>query len=199
MILKNPENGLWFLWSLFFITVFLYFFDSVSRKIRIRQEYVVLLGVILLMGLGMVLKKKTGSNDFGLNVTAWYMIFYVQGFYVRKYQHVLIPLIGKYLPALFVIFIVSAYFWDRRNAPAFLPDQLNIYIVNVIYRLLVATLGIFSFYGLARKFVGNTNDKMMVNIINKIGGVHWESIVYNIMLSDGQRLYLQVLICFYKY
>jgi fucose 4-O-acetylase-like acetyltransferase len=204
VILKNPENGLWFLWSLFFITVFLYFFDSVSRKIRIRQEYVVLLGVILLMGLGMVLKKKTGSNDFGLNVTAYHMIFYMQGFYTKKYQQLLISFLRKGLPVFCVIFFVSAYFWKRHEAPAFLPSQyFNVHIVNVLYRLMVATVGISMFYGLAQRYIGIENSNGGITIINKIGKktlgiycIQFNAIGWSKMLFSSSNLFIQVSLCF---
>jgi hypothetical protein len=199
-IIQHPESGLWFLWSLFFITVFLYIFDYISKKIQIKQEYIVCLGIIILLGLGITLKGKT---DFGLNITAWYMIFYVQGFYMRKYQQVLIPLIRKCFSAFLVVFIVSAYFWDRRNAPIFLPSSLNTYIVNVIYRLLVAMLGVFSFYGLARKFVGNTNNKTLVKIINKIGEgtlgiycIQYNAIGWSKILFTSSNLFLRILVSF---
>lgn len=199
-IIQHPEAGLWFLWSLFFITVFLYIFDYISKKIHIRQEYVVGLGIIILLGLGIALKEKT---DFGLNITAWHMIFYVQGFYVRKYQHVLIPLIRKWLPVFCVIFVVSAYFWKRHEAPAFLPSRFNIPIVNVLYRLLVATVGISMFYGLSQRYIEIENSNVGVNIIGKIGKktlgiycIQFNAIGWSKMLFSSSNLFIQVSLCF---
>lgn len=198
-IVLHPESGLWFLWSLFFITVFLFVFDNLSKKIHIRQEYIVCLGVMVLLCLGFVLK---GKINFGLNITSWYMIFYMQGFYMRKYQCVLISFFRKYAFVFFVIFLISAYFMDSLKWGTFLPVRL-VYIFSIGYRLFVATMGTFSFYLLGQKFIGDINHNNLIRMINEIGGrtlgiycIQFKAIKWSKELFVSSNLFLQILISF---
>ena len=78
-ILTYPDNGLWFLYNLFFYCLI---FNLSERwaSIKFRQEYGLLLMVAILYVLMALLHTK-----FNLTQICWYLPFFAMGYYIHKY------------------------------------------------------------------------------------------------------------------
>ncbi|UKK67581.1 acyltransferase family protein [Prevotella communis] len=148
--LLYPDNGLWFLWVLFFINVLFLFSDWSSRKFRVKSEVVVLILCILLAILMALFK----ISLFGLQLIAFYFLFYSLGYYMHKYydrfftsnRYVIIPLT--------IVWMVLGWFWQMHELPFFLkgnlvPETIFIYA----YRYLTATLAIYVMLAIAPNLI----------------------------------------------
>lgn len=167
-VLLCPDTGLWFLWTLFFITFTLKICDIISRKAKVKLEYVAVVVVIAMMGTMVALRIKV----FGFQFLAWYFPFYCVGYFGRKYEDLLFAF-GRHagFPSL-LLFLVMAWFWMRKEPPTFM--SVDSYVVfNYTWKFLTAMVAIFAFYTL---FKCHTNHKCL--IISKIGGGNTRHLCY---------------------
>ena len=108
--LVRPDNGLWFLWVLFWIGVLQILFSKLARKINIAEEYIFMTVCLVLLGV-MVVNKLA----FGFHLIAWYLPYYILGSLFRKYEVRLSPILDKSRLPLVVLYITGGYFWMRNE------------------------------------------------------------------------------------
>ena len=137
----HPDTGLWFLWVLFFIVCALKPCEVIADKTKLRMELVVTIVCIILMGLMVALKIKL----FGFQFIAWYFLFYCLGYFCKKYFHQLEqPLRSVQWPML-ILFMVMAFFWMRKESPAFISTSSNI-IYGYTYKFATAIVVLTALY-----------------------------------------------------
>lgn len=77
-ILTYPDNGLWFLYNLFFYCLVFNFSERLSNQ-KIKQEYVLLTICVMLYVLMPFLHTR-----FNVTQICWYLPFFAMGYYIRK-------------------------------------------------------------------------------------------------------------------
>lgn len=75
-----PDNGLWFLYNLFFYCAIANMTEKVSSIIKQRQEYVLLTAFVFLYVLMAIF-----HTLFNVTQICWYFVFFAMGYYMRKY------------------------------------------------------------------------------------------------------------------
>lgn len=75
-----PDNGLWFLYNLFFYCIFFNFSELLSQKIRCKQELVMLSIVAVMYALMAMV-----HTLFNVTQLCWFIPFFAIGYYGRKY------------------------------------------------------------------------------------------------------------------
>lgn len=145
----HPDTALWFLWVLFFITVLHVACAMVSKKWKIKEEWIVMIAVVV--GCAMMVGLK--FRLFGFQFITWYFLFYCLGFYLRKYETVFDVWKKQTTWTCLFLFLVSAYWWMRKDPPAFMDSDAG-EIYNYIYKGGVALLAIFSLLTLFRQIGG---------------------------------------------
>ena len=151
-VLLYPDKGLWFLWALFFISAIFTLCGWLGEKIKVNQEFVVLI-VGLMLAASMILSK---TSLFAIQFIAYYFIFYAAAFYFHKYKDKLPPIEGKHLISMTVIWSVMAWYWHMHKTPVFLLwIPLPATIVNYVYRFLTAAIAIYVLFESAPKILDN--------------------------------------------
>ena len=196
--LVRPDNGLWFLWVLFWIGVLQILFSKLARKINIAEEYIFMTVCLVLLGV-MVVNKLA----FGFHLIAWYLPFYILGSLFRKYEVRLSPILDKSRLPLVVLYITGGYFWMRNESPTFMHTNSQLIIFG--YKFLIGIIGCLCFMSIFRLWNGRGL------IISEIGGgmtlgiyaIHQTVIRYtlesNKQLGWGMEnltLWVQVLVLF---
>jgi len=160
----SPDNGLWFLWVLFFCILIFYALDKLSKLTHIKQEFMILFGAVALYCIYIISNFRVAGFQF----IAWYFMFYSIGFYYRKYEkYILIDNI--YLLFCYIIlFTVAAGFSSFKGNPTFY-SYINLGSKFVyIYKFIVAILGVnlflLLFYIVDKKF-SNLN----LDLLTKLG------------------------------
>lgn len=142
-----PDGSFWFLWVLFFITMFFYIGDWIAERLRIKQE-IVIATFCLVFALLMVF---ADIRILGFQFIAYYFLFYSLGFYMHKYHEVVISN-GWVLAALTVVWIVMAFFWNMHKLPSFLSSiPLPQLLMQYAYRFLTALVAIIVLFGVSPK------------------------------------------------
>lgn len=153
-IFLYPDGSYWFLWVLFFISVFFVFGNWLSEKLKIKQEWV--MGILCL--LLAVLMVFVDIRFFGFQFIAYYFLFYTIGYYLHKYNKILTdktPLIV----VLAVLWFVMAWFWNMHKLPNFLSSiPLPQALMQYAYRFLTAFVAIYVLFGVSPKVLDN-NEK----------------------------------------
>lgn len=160
-VLLHPDNGLWFLWALFFIILALKICTAISEKTNIRQEYVVAIVCLVMIGMMVALKLKV----FGFQFVAWYFPFYCMGHFGKKYESALADVEHRETWPCLLLFLTMAWFWMRKEPPTFMPDGSNV-VFNYAWKFITAVVAIVAFTNLFKLYV---NHKYL--IINRLGGV----------------------------
>ena len=148
-----PDRGLWFLWSLFFITILFQLSKWIAIKLQI-QHWVVVLCLGAILALSMILFK---TNLFAIQFTAYYFIFYSLAFFSHKYYLMLATENKLVVIVLIMAWIFMAWFWNMHYTPFFLkwlplPES----IVNYIYRFATAIIALYVLIASAPKILDNT-------------------------------------------
>lgn len=153
VLIKNifhPDTALWFLWVLFFITILYVACVKLGEQWNIKSEYIVIAVVAIGYSIMIVLKFKY----FGFQFIAWYFPFFCLGAYMRKYESYIKRWMRILMCPCFILFLVSAYWWMRKEPPLFMNPSANV-IYNYIYKGGVALLAVTS----------------ILTIFNRMGGV----------------------------
>lgn len=130
------------------------FGDWIAEKSRVRQEIVVLLicaALVLLMTLFDV-------RVVGIQFISYYFIFFAIGYYLHKYDGLLIK--NKVLLAIFVIlWTIMAWFWDMHELPSFFAlTPLPSAIVLYVYRFLTALIAVSILFCVAPMLLNTKNN-----------------------------------------
>lgn len=159
-VLLHPDNGLWFLWALFFIIVILKVCDSIATRLGMKLEYVAVTAGLLMIATMVLLKFKL----FGFQFVAWYFLFYCMGYFGRKHDGVVLTFMHRTAWPCLLLFIGMAWCWMRKDPPTFMPAESNA-IYNYAWKFLTALVAVGAFIPIFR-MVANRS----VLIISKMGG-----------------------------
>lgn len=144
-IILRPERGLWFLWALFFISTINIISTRIAYKLRTHEEIVnFIIAVGLFVGLRYV-------DIFCLPTIGKFYLFYVLGFYCRKYSS---NLEGKekkcVLVLLLAIFLILGYFSMQGAPPTFMSSNSNA-LYGKLYNTIVSLFAIAGFVVMFKK------------------------------------------------
>lgn len=142
-----PEKSFWFLWVLFFITLFHVIACRLALKCRCKDEYTSLGVGLLLLGLAAV----TRINLFSFQLIAFHYVFYSLGFYAHKYN-VIERVPSWVIFTALISWVVMAWFWSA-GRPIQQLDYNNA-VFTIIIHYLVATVAIIAFMPLVFRYLG---------------------------------------------
>ena len=149
-----PDKGLWFLWSLFFITLLFQLSKWIAIKLNNKHEFVVLC-VGAFLSISMVLFK---TNLFAIQFIAYYFIYYSLAYFFHKYYKLLVTNNKLIILLLIMAWILMAWFWNMHYAPDFLKWlPMPSTVVNYLYRFASALIAIYILITVAPKILDNTN------------------------------------------
>ena len=120
MIFTYPNNFLWFLWALFFISI------MVEACLNINKAYIRCFRYIILLIVMLVLKKIFGSM-FAIDKISLYLIFYILGVELgkRKYKESLIKKAAWLFPIWFLMAFI--YKWGGQYAQCYFKPTFYIH------------------------------------------------------------------------
>ena len=148
----HPNNSLWFLWALFFISSFFMIIDWISQSCKAPQILLMSLASVLLLILMIILED---AKFLGVEYISFYFFFYILGYYFHKYS-LIERLKNEWIILAGLIWIILAYFWQAREVPqimssvSFLPSG----IIIIGYRIMTAIIAIILLLGIFKKWVG---------------------------------------------
>lgn len=162
LYLLYPDKGLWFLWVLFFITVFFNIGDWLSKCLHIKQELVILVLCLLFAG-SMVLFE---IRVLGFQFIAYYFIIYSLGYYLHKYYDKIVISNSFVIGIMIICWGVLAWFWKMHDLPNYLKAlPFPTTLVQYAYRFITAALAIYILFTVSPKLM-DTNSKWNVPFIN---------------------------------
>lgn len=164
--LLYPDKGLWFLWVLFFITVFFNFGNWISERIHFKQE--VVLAVFCLMFAGSMVAFEI--RVLGFQFLAYYFIIYSLGYFLHKYYDEVVTKNTFVILLLVVCWGILAWFWKMHELPSWLQFvPLPTSLMQYAYRFITAALAIYILMAIAPNLM-NSKNKWNAPFIN-LGGI----------------------------
>ena len=164
--LLYPDKGLWFLWVLFFITVFFNFGNWLSESIHSKQEYVIAVFCLLFAGSMVAYEIRV----LGFQFLAYYFIIYSLGYFLNKYFDKVISKNTFVILLLVVCWGILAWFWKMHELPLWLQFiPLPASLMQYAYRFITAALAIYVLLAASPSFLNSTN-KWNAPFIN-LGGI----------------------------
>ncbi len=152
--LLYPDKGLWFLWVLFFITVFFNFGNWLSERIHIKQVAVITAFCLLFAG-SMVLFE---IRVLGFQFIAYYFIIYSLGYFLHKYYDKVITQNTFVLLLLVISWGVLAWFWKMHELPSWLQFiPLPSSLLQYSYRFITAALALYILLAVSPSFLNSTS------------------------------------------
>ena len=155
-ILAYPDNGLWFLYNLFFYC-FVFNLSEKWQSQKYKQEYVLLPIVLLLYALMSLLHTRLNATQL-----CWYLPFFAMGYYIHKYPNLLnhrsfsIAIVGGYF--------LAVPFWMMRDEPLFYRWVNLGGVFSYGYRFFVEFAGAYTFYIVGKRFLN-----IQIPFINYLG------------------------------
>lgn len=135
-----PDKGLWFLWVLFFINVFFLFGRRMAAVLKINEVYIILSICCLFVGIMVLFEPRL----FGFQFIAYYFLFYTLGYYLHKYDNVLITKKVFVLLLLGLVWFILAWFWKMHDLPLWLSAvPLPASLTQYAYRFIVASIAVY--------------------------------------------------------
>ena len=130
-VINPAHGGLWYLWALFYISIFFCFITYVFTRIPYQ------LIASLLFYVALIVLSNTASGKFGLNEISRYFIFFVLGYYARSLGWINYLVSSK--KQCFLLFSAAVIIWCVAFF-AFVPNSENNF-VNWIYKSSIALSG----------------------------------------------------------
>jgi fucose 4-O-acetylase-like acetyltransferase len=147
-----PDNGLWFLLVLFFISTIFFLASKVAEIIKFKQEYIMTIMCIFLTFIQIIFELRI----LGFQFIAYYFLFYTLGFYVHKYENKIITKNSSIIFLLLIIWLVLAWFWKMHELPFYtmvLPYSIMLYL----YRFITAVIAVYLLFVISPRLLnGNT-------------------------------------------
>lgn len=166
MLMHSPDNGLWFLWVLFFCILIFHLFDKLSEFFRLKKEIVIIFGAGSLYLIYLV----SNFRYLGFQFIAWYFMFYSLGFYLRKYEIYFYSKINILLTSSLLLFTVGAWFSVIKGSPTFYEYFDLGVLFSYVYKFLIALLGIiFAFTFFKKTITTAVENSKVVGLLNKLG------------------------------
>ena len=161
-----PDDGLWFLWVLFFINVLFLIVTYIFKKINYPEE-IGILGMCLILTLIMVLFE---IRVFGFQFIAFYFLFYCMGYAIHKYYEMVKTNNIFVLLIIAIVWGFLAWNWKMSEPPTFLdgipvPSALMLYG----YRFITACAAIYLLLMVAPRVLNNQHH--LNTLISTFGGV----------------------------
>lgn len=164
--LLYPDKGLWFLWVLFFITIFFYLGSWLSDCFHVKQELVIAALCLLFAGSMVIFEIRV----LGFQFIAYYFITYSLGYYLHKYYDKVVTKNTFVIVLMVVCWGILAWFWKMHDLPNVLKAlPLPNTLVQYAYRFITAALAIYILLALSPKML-DTNSKWNSPFIS-LGGV----------------------------
>ena len=165
--LLYPDKGLWFLWALFFITVFFNIGSWLSECIHIKQELVIAVLCLFFAGSMVVFKIRV----LGFQFIAYYFIIYSLGYYLHKYYDKQGSHKEYFVIVLMIVcWGILAWFWKMHDLPnALKAIPLPNTLLQYTYRFITAAIAIYILLAVSPKLL-DTNDKWNLPFIS-LGGI----------------------------
>ena len=164
-VLLHPDTSYWFVYVLFIILSVFFLMVTISKKMGLNDNCL-LLGWVILLILVMVV---TEFRLFGFQFISLYFGFYVLGYLLRKYW---IQFALSHIVILGVIWLVLAFFWRMHAVPAslqwatsYIPSSLLTYG----YRYITAFIGSLFFIGFAMKCMNI--DNATIRLLSYLGKI----------------------------
>ncbi|MDE6264224.1 MAG: acyltransferase [Paramuribaculum sp.] len=155
--LTKPDDGLWFLWVLFWIGAISICLSKLTKLFNWPEELIV--GICCTILLGVLLINKL---SFGYHLVAWYLPFYSLGALTNKYEEKFDDVLIHLKWFLLVLFIVLGLFWMRTLPPAFIGG--NSMLITYVYKFITGIVACFGIYIAAKSL----NRKL--SVLSEIGG-----------------------------
>ena len=159
-VIMQPDTGLWFLWTLFFVRICFVFSQTLALKLNVTPIIIHVVMYLILFILAYLMKGLFASGMIGR-----YYFFYTIGYYtaVHKDQLFKVKNIGLSLLTYTSCFLLFSIYWYRtRDAIPELYDGIfQGFIVNDVYKYMTALLGsqtcllsFFYYRGVNLSFIG---------------------------------------------
>lgn len=153
-----PHKGFWFLWVLFFINVFFVFGNWLSVKRKISQDLIILFIGVLLVWIMIVFEPRL----FGFQFISFYFLFYSLGYYIHKYEDIIIRCNWVVIVPLVFCWCILAWFWQMHELPVWLRGTpLPESFLQYAYRFITAAIAIYIFLAVSP---GILNRRSFLNI-----------------------------------
>ena len=150
-IMIHPDNGLWFLHTLFFVSLIMMICEAIAEKMHIRRYIVVIVVGFVLLGIRYVL----GFTEYGFQSIVYYFMFYVTGFYARR-TGIFCHIPSSVAIVLSLVIVAIAPFYNVRGLASFMHAGTPT-IVNTAFRFLVAVIAITGIFTLFTRFAYDSN------------------------------------------
>ena len=123
-----------------------------AHRFKVKQEYIISLICALLVGTMVIYSPKL----FGAHLIAYYFIFYSIGFFLHKYEDLIITKNAYLIASLFVLWSVLAWFWQQHELPSwlhFVPIPAS--LTQFTYRFVTATIAIYVLIAVSPKLLSS--------------------------------------------
>lgn len=163
-----PNKSYWFLWALFFIFIIFNGVQHISYKLKIKEEI-----CIVFTAMALIIGKACISNPkfLGYEYVSYYFIYYSMGYLINKYKH-LLPRNMFIISVLAVIWFVLGSYWHSYAIPSIIPTALHsIFMLNVLYRILTATIFIVTMFSICQIFNNSDNKSVTIDYLASLGKI----------------------------
>ena len=134
-----PGRGLWFLWVLFLINVLFLLGSALALRIKLSQEFVIICFCLILAGI----MSFVDIRVLGFQFVAYYFIFYSLGYFLHKYERLLVTK-NNLIIILVLVWAFLAWFWQMHNLPSFLVGfPVPATLLQYLYRFITAAIAVY--------------------------------------------------------
>lgn len=180
-----PNKSYWFLWALFFIVAIFNIVNFLSAKLNIKQEYAMLSTAAVLMIMYLILPD---SKLLAFEYVSYYFVYYIMAYYLHKYNN-MIPQKSWLLLVLVLVWFFLGSFYKAKGVPSIIEwiSMVPSSLLNIVYRVITATIFIFMMFGLGQKIVVGKNKiwKIILEFGNISLGVYVVHMVLRVWLVRG--------------
>lgn len=143
-IILHPDKGLWFLWDLFFINIFILLCLKLARFKCWNENFVIVIGTISLFVIGIFVE----DNLLNIRSMAKLFPYYTLGYFVSKYNKRITDISNRLSFLLLLIWSVTAYFFKRNGNPTF---DMRFPLIGDVYTYAVGIIGVLGWYFLFKR------------------------------------------------
>lgn len=165
-IVLHPDTSFWFLWVLFLINVVHAACQRLAR--RWGKDELLPMGVACILLLGVMVGAE--PRLFGYQFLAYYFVFYLLGYCVRRFPGLQVERTVPLLVML-VAWALMAWWWNMHELPAWMPriPHVPATLVQYAYRGLTALLGVLFLLGAAPRAMNGGG--RMNRLVARVGAV----------------------------
>ena len=164
-VFYNPTISVWFIWDLFLIICFTTSINYWCEKNRRSSLLVTFITFVVLQ----IVIKACHTEVLGISHALDMGLFYIVGYYMKKYDVFNKYVSVKFGGAIFVLFLIGCSFWQRKSPPTFYPEGGK--VVTLSYKMLIALLACVSIPVLFKKYL-NKNIKILTYLGQQTLGIY---------------------------